>query len=854
MKRVIAATIAALWEARDIYFLSFLVLLFAPMVFAQQPDQTDVRQYGVRGINASVAPATPGLTANCTSGSAALPVSAANMFINGDGVIVIGCGLANNVTVPIGLTVTPSVASGPTGTGLVVPAPLGSTTYCYAIIARDKPGGLSAASPQVCTSTGSALLGPQSVPISGWTRSGTTVTASTSEPHGLASGSWVYMYSTLPDVADNLNFGGWFTVAVSDTTHFTYETGQDAASGASIVSIGGGSANWWNANHLAWTSQPNAFENYAYGRTSASMNLIGVSKVQSVINGLTPDTTWDDFGSPVMDGVLLPYFVPSIPPSSALADPLVTTIVSGANSPTLTLANAPSTTVSGASILFDNTPNIQTAASQAKFHSLLYFPANPNGYSYVVNSYLSIPTFVSISLAGSALYLNDTMEVGGGDKIFGMLGAQGGSALTFAWPVGGSIWANRANPGIYGPYGYLYFYGIQLDAPNGGSAMVLDNAANSSFNFVNFAGGSTDYMTIPLIVRAADFLVDFNHVAVIVGPGQRNGISSTPALSYSGGDVIFSNMTLNRRGIFKYSPNGGPGEDVVFSGNNRLQGGIMPFFTLYNGAGAEGGSISFHGVELDTMNHALFANASSGAYVGSVTVQGGSGPSWGFGFLTGKPVGSCSGSCSGQNIRVISNSNFTSNRVTVNGIGAVGYTMPPPSAPILTLSSGGNAQVGTTLYYATAVDANGSETPQSTPTQIIVTAGNQTVAIKAPTLPLGAVGWKPYKGGPGRGSQLVNFGDCRDGAFFLPGVDAVDPYGFTCGDGTPNSGASSAGLGTAGVFGRALALTPVPFLKLGTPQNGVIKFCPDCAFWTRPCMGGGTGSYARGLNGQWICM
>ena len=147
----------------------------------------------------------------------------------------------------------------------------------------------------------------------------------------------------------------------------------------------------------SWTPVTGAFEYYIAGRSTGGEVTIGVSRPQNPSQSIV-DATWDDFGSPMMDGILLPYFVPSAPPSVATADSLVTTIVSGAGTTTLTLAGTASTSVSGATILFDNAPNIATAAATIGANGLLYFPA---GGTYVVNSYLTLPSFLSISQAGN---------------------------------------------------------------------------------------------------------------------------------------------------------------------------------------------------------------------------------------------------------------------------------------------------------------------------------------------------------------------------------------------------------------------------------------------------------------------
>ena len=54
------------------------------------------------------------------------------------------------------------------------------------------------------------------------------------------------------------------------------------------------------------------------------------------------------------------------------------------------------------------------------------------------------------------------------------------------------------------------------------------------------------------------------------------------------------------------------------------------------------------------------------------------------------------------------------------------------------------------------------------------------------------------------------------------------------------------------VDGGPFGFGAVAFANLGTPANGTFTFCNDCVV-TNPCTGGGTGAFARRLNGAWAC-
>jgi len=374
----------------------------------------DVRCYHARSVNPNIVPAIPGITATVSGTTATL--SSASSFQNGDGVDVWGAGSACVLTAPTGVTVTPAIAAAPTGTGIDVVAPAGSTSYAYEVIAVDFPGCYTAASTSGTTTTGSASLGAQSLSITGFTQSGNTVTATVSSTTSLSVGSYVYI--TTPSTTDAGTFGciGCLISSIPNGTTFTYVTGQTVAGGAPATSQGGGTLYYWNSNRITWTAVSGAYEYFIYGRTGGSLTLLG----QTWVNNPTasfPVNSWDDYGSTMMAGQLFPYWVPTSPPASSLPDPLVTTICSGAGTTTLTLCASAATPVTNQTILFDNGPNILSAAGSG--NTLLYFP----GGTYVVNANFALPNFTFLKIGGGQLFLNGTIQYPFG-RLYGMIDQQ----------------------------------------------------------------------------------------------------------------------------------------------------------------------------------------------------------------------------------------------------------------------------------------------------------------------------------------------------------------------------------------------------------------------------------------------
>ena len=56
----------------------------------------------------------------------------------------------------------------------------------------------------------------------------------------------------------------------------------------------------------------------------------------------------------------------------------------------------------------------------------------------------------------------------------------------------------------------------------------------------------------------------------------------------------------------------------------------------------------------------------------------------------------------------------------------------------------------------------------------------------------------------------------------------------------------------SGVVPSAPAIVRISFANLPTEQDGALVYCTNCTK-TIPCAGGGSGAWAMGQNGQWLC-
>jgi hypothetical protein len=811
----------------------------------------DITRYGARVVTYNSVPAIPGITANISSGSPTATISAASTFQNGDGVVVYGAGAAHSMTTPGGLTVTPSLAASGTGTGLVVNGITGGTTFNYQIIARNKQGGMTAAGSVVSTTTGSTL-GRQSVNITSISKSGLINTVVTATAHGLAIGAMVYISGT----SDDLNFGSWFVVATTtDNTHFTYANGRDSANGAA-TSATGGTVAWFNCNHLAWTAVPGAFQYYIYGRTGGSLTLLGVSVPDGQGVAQKFDDTWDDFGSPYMDNFTAPYYVPTTPPGSATSNNLVTTISSGAGTTTLTLANNAGTTVSAATILFDNATAIM--ASIGSFGTPSF---TPNG-SFVTNSYLTIPASAAVLMDGNWI-LNDSVEVGGGVQWYGDRIPKVNGAASFAYANYPTITANRATPGVYVPSpSSNVFTGLTFNTGQTNNALMLlmDAGTLVTISQVNFISGGTDYMNTGFRSRTdlsnnSLFLNVFRDITITAG--QLNPSSATPMFGcmYCGTTDILNVSTSGRAFHF------GNVTGLHIHGG-RYQGGGTPFLMVggYTSIGGTSSKLTVREISMDTTGQPLVSCLTTSVAPDNsmFTIDNAGVPSATFPNVAGAPVGNLllvQNSGTGQNTNTTT---LLGGSVSTSGIGGVkaagtsviSYLMPAPAAPTVQLGGGGSCVAncvgaGSVNYQIAAIDVLGLES--LSPIATASPDGTQTVTVSWTPIQ-GQVSTRFFRGGnsdtvPGSGHVATSFVD---------GTTQCNICNGSYSNSGHKPGGTSSSISSFGAASGLLNLSPVLFANLGTPGNGTFVYCSDCAV-ANPCTGSSTGAFAKRLNGVWVC-
>src|SRR5882757_133245 len=755
----------------------------------------DITRFSSRSVNVNIAPQRPGITAAINSSSTSATISSASTFQNGDGVTIYGAGVTCPLTTPAAPTVTTVNDAGGLGTGYTVAGVTsGSTTYSYAVVPVSTGFCFPVASAVGSVTTAPSSIGAQSVALTGCSRSTTVATCTTSVPHQITASTKVLIYQS----SDDTNLGSWVTVdTVPDTTHFTFTNGIDSTNGVGTSSTGG-TVKYWTGIHIVTPTVSGAWE-YCFYRTSSPAAFLGCGRPQSVF---ISDLTFEDWGTTITANYTRPSWLPSTPPVVAQANALVTTIASGAGTTTLTLASTASTSVVGSTIIFDNAPTISAAATSAQAAGAPILI--PYG-SYVINSFLTLPTRLAVMQEGSLL-LNATVQVTGPTNWMGGQIPSSQSSPSFAQNGATPIIIQEANPGIYSfNGGGEWFEGLAFSgATNGSNLMFMDSVSPVTIRNSTFVTGTTanDLIGIGLIIRATNgagnaqfYTLSDNLFAG--GPGSfLNGSTDAPQLYCQiCGELRMDNLNLATRSIVVVPANTSS-DTTLMAG--RDQGGIMPVLTLFNPVLGviPNANVIINMFQEDTMAHPMLSVLGATAPNSNVMIINAGTPSGNGvsspGLVSGRPITSLTipiipQGFVGQNVATYTKSslglNFTNGSMQVNGVtGSIGYSLNNNAAPTCAVSAGGSVPVGTWNYGIFAIDANGSFSALSPTVQCVTTSGQQTVTITPPARPTGAVTYQAFRNNGG-GNGVVNVVPTRWTA------NIVDTFGFT------NGGPTNLGFG-----------------------------------------------------------
>jgi hypothetical protein len=759
----------------------------------------DGTRFGMRAVSQNAVPAVPGITLSCTSGSHNVTISSASTFQNGDGVALYGCG-PGTIAAPSAPTVAPSVLAAQTGLLLDVNGPTGATTYCYQLVARTYMGATNV-SPETCTSTGPATLGLQTNTITSVSLANNVATYTTSAPHGLVQYAHVNIagVATLAPGSTIVPFNGWFLVAtVADNTHFTVNLLTDTRNGA-VTAGTGGTVSYWNSIHITATETTNNYIYYVYGRvTGGTKTIIGAMWPQdTTLQGRLSDPTYlafDDLGSPFTTFPNPPFYIPTTVPTVATNDMLATTILSGAGTTSLVLADNAGNTISGQTILFDDAVTFLAAAkaavnSGAGTAGPLMIPMDGSGYSFVFNSPISIGSGATnklIVLQKGNIWLNEPITTSN-LAWYGQPAPLNGT-ISFANQVTPTtIYFGKVSPGFFA-VANTYFYDMTwfLVNTNGALEYIQEAGgipASGAFRNVTFVlSTGTSYSNMAAVFRGNGNGDGWDFTNTTITSTQAyNIIGTTPALYFDlDENVRFNNLTLSGVTAAAFRPN--PAGGFLLADNVYCQACQTPLFSLVRHPTIDPAAIfgaTIRQTIFDTTTNSFLIANYGGHNLTFEAIN-----TWGWP-ISGSVLGNknslfLSGVNSGTSSNIetdifnevynvndgvfgraqISTDIFYKNVVMGpgNSFFTLAATPAPPTCPV---SAGGSVPVGTQFYFLAPIYANGSEGTLSTSCAATTTTGNQTVTLSWSAIP-GVAQYNLYRGvnnfsnvGPLNGSPIA---------------------------------------------------------------------------------------------------
>lgn len=856
-------------------------------LYINGPDPlTDITAFGARAVGITSYPQT---TATCTASSATVTMATNGTvngvaFKNGDGVTLWGCGASLALATPAAPTVTPSIATQGTGLGggtsvqATVASGTGSSTYSYKVIYRDLVGGHTAPSAATTITNGLASLGPVECTISTLTRSGTQVELTFgSACAGAVAGARVHITG-----ASSPDFDGFFNISsvVSSTdvkiTNTILNSSPTAWNSSDTTSGTGGSAGFMLSNHIQMTHQTGMWEAYVCAERPGDSNyhLIGVTAPST---GTAWDIQFDDYAA--NDYITYPGYIETGSDTrgsndaicnggSALNDPLTTTIVSGAGTTTLVLANQATNNSSGQGIFFDDAPGILAAANAANSSvfnggGTVYIPpalscGTSQACVYPINSYLALPYYPRLLQAGS-LMLRETFHPG---QIWeGTWGT--GTGIQFQQDISPSV-NYTANPAVTttGSMYHLTFFPVQetfgsATAYNG-SLAVLDDQCTSRYEKVQFQGdantfGINGFLAKQIIMRGVGSgnectheirdsvfqggttqSLDHTWTPLIYLPAAQNG--SGGLAGNQGVRMILDNNNFSIQGIEEDLAGGYAGNWEWRQGYR--QGGIMPFLAIHNTNGLDRVDMSIVQTTQDTeslptfeFNSGILANTTMDKVQNASQDVGGIPPP-----ISGSPTVShlsYIGTETGKLPNTAGHGNCQNSASVLCSFDPIALPGPnsevyaplaaPPAPSSVTATSGGSLGSATYTVELVAVDPAGNLTIPSGASGSVSTSGtcsgsgNCSITV-ADTGVTGAVSYRLYLSTNGGGykwedANIVTF-----------------PYVFTTlgSNGADNSSgpplytsAGVSGLNSSKVWTTSLVSTTVHSNSLNVSNNSI---------------------------------
>jgi hypothetical protein len=608
-------------------------------------------------------------------------------------------------------------------------------------------------------------------------------------------------------------FEGFYVIASTPSaTTFTINVPFDSrvpgtatsdTSAATVVSF--------NCNHLQWSPVTNAWIYYVYGRSGGSYNLIGVTRPQ--------EPFWDDYGSPLEDGLIAESYIPTTAPVSASNQYLLAKVIAGGGTTKLTVTPSASHSVSRKTARMGSDGGILAAFTAANsiaggnVGAKLYIPT---GAFYLAGHFIVPTSYVGYRIQeNGSLVLADTFDANG--QTLSWYGDAAHTASQFQWESTASVGGNSGgNPMIYGLGSYSHIEHMTFSDYGGNQGVIfVQDLINLSMDYVTMS--EANYPMAQMFMERGDFGFKFHKMAFMGSQYPNNAESSigytflpgvvfkarVDGTSTAVGDFNFdSSWFVGRSGVEVSGAPGRPGDSCpggVAAGTlsaSNTQNMDIPLFILSSypcvnpvvASGIGWNVLDTQPADFPTSLISSFAESSAQAgifYTGSSVVQGGRNIYTGIPMAGGYTVPGANHENNNYGAAYGIFANHPTYGAYIGGYFQMSENMDMPAghgitlstarvgAPTVTNLGAGLVQPGAHYYQVAIVGADGADGIAGPPTWITIPAGSPAeVQISWTDVP-GATGYRVW-----RDSQMTAY--CGS---FSPVLSnsCIDNVGFTNG-------------------------------------------------------------------------
>ena len=577
--------------------------------FAGPNPYYDITAYGGRAVSS-----IPTSTGNCSATTSFQLTGGVSTFKNGDGVVIPNCGVTETMTGPGAPTITPGISVTFTVPDAHMVETTGSSTYHYAVVGLDQYGGITAPGATATITNGLVSLGMTALSVTSASLTGNTLTLTLPATNALAQYDLIHYWNA----TDKASLSGWGTISSVSAGGETIVIDNYSVStnSSTPVTSTAGSISYAAGNQITWTPNSSVFKYAVCGARpadGATLHFLGYvfpygsTDYPSHYPSSSIFTDWGATMTKAPPGPWELASADSMCTGSAVNDYLATTIVSGAGTSTLTLANSASQTATGNAINFTNGPALRAAAAAANAtRGMVLIPVPPSDSDayefYDFTDLYAYRSNVSLEFEGN-LGIYDTLIPP--NKFFG--GDTVGSEIQFQMTSTPTAYCLGAWPCLYAPFASPDWYNFTAEGYNNTnqSLIILWDAGmqGGSMRDVNISSAANtntnDYCGFGLVIRPGIYSFNIDGANFFGGPGNSSSLIDKtwcPEVYYgrdpNAVNGLYSIVDWHHTSwqftgrTFYQLDNAGTQQQDSWAGL-YTQGGILPLLTLQGDSGVQ---------------------------------------------------------------------------------------------------------------------------------------------------------------------------------------------------------------------------------------------------------------------------